>query len=120
MDHATLGRSVQGRPVEAHRFDDPSAKRTVLVIGCIHGDECAGIPIAKRLERLTPPRGVDLWVVPNLNPDGYARRTRRNASGVDLNRNFDWQWTSGSGDPTVDEYRGSARSRSRRRGLRVI
>jgi hypothetical protein len=101
----TLGRSVQGRAIVARRVGNSSAKRKVLVIGCTHGDECAGIPIAKRLERLNPP-GVDLWIVPNLNPDGYARRTRKNAHGVDVNRNFDREWTSGSSDPSADEYRG--------------
>jgi hypothetical protein len=100
-----LGRSVQGRPIVTHEVGDPSAKRKVLVIGCTHGDECAGIPIAERLARSNP-RGVDLWIVPNLNPDGYARRTRKNADGVDLNRNFDWQWESALSDPSVDEYRG--------------
>ena len=31
---------------------------------------------------------ADLWLVHQLNPDGYARRTRANAHGVDLNRDF--------------------------------
>jgi murein peptide amidase A len=30
----------------------------------------------------------DLWLLPNLNPDGYARHGRTNANGVDLNRDF--------------------------------
>lgn len=40
---------------------------------------------------------MDLWVVPNLNPDGYALGTRGNADGVDLNRNFPWRWKSLTG-----------------------
>jgi hypothetical protein len=100
-----LGRSAEGRPIEAIEVGDRSAKQKVLVIGCTHGDECAGIPIAKRLVRSSP-RGVDLWVVPNLNPDGYARRTRKNAGGVNLNRNFDWQWESGASALNNGEYRG--------------
>ena len=31
---------------------------------------------------------ADLWLVHQLNPDGYARRSRTNAHGVDLNRDF--------------------------------
>ena len=36
--------------------------------------------------------GIDLWVVPAYNPDGLARGTRRNAHGVDLNRNYPYHW----------------------------
>ena len=35
----------------------------------------------------THPR-EDLWLLPNLNPDGYDVRRRGNANGVDLNRTF--------------------------------
>jgi murein peptide amidase A len=64
----------------------------VLVVGCIHGDEPAGIAIAAQLERLLPPQDVDVWIVPDLNPDGVAAKTRQNARGVDLNRNFPFHW----------------------------
>jgi protein MpaA len=63
----------------------------VLVIGCIHGNETAGIAVARALERLAP-RDLDLWIVPELNPDGVAHGTRQNAHGVDLNRNFPVRW----------------------------
>jgi protein MpaA len=85
-----LGRSLDGRPIRAVEVGDPTGTR-VLVVGCIHGNECAGVAIATRLER-TSPRGVDLWIVPVLNPDGRAAGTRGNAHGVDLNRNFPWRW----------------------------
>ena len=93
---AVLGRSVDGRPIVAVEVGDPASPRA-LVVGCIHGNECAGVPIAERLEALSPPRGVDLWIVPDLNPDGNARGTRGNAHGVDLNRNFPWHWRPLSG-----------------------
>jgi protein MpaA len=85
-----LGRSVDGRAITAVEVGDPSGT-TVLVVGCIHGNEPAGIAVAQRLERLSP-AGVDLWIVPDLNPDGRAADTRVNGRGVDLNRNFPWRW----------------------------
>ena len=69
-----------------------STTRRLLVVGCIHGNECAGAAIAASLSKIIPPRELDLWIVPNLNPDGAASGTRTNAHGVDLNRNFPWHW----------------------------
>ena len=63
----------------------------MLVFGCIHGDETAGIAVADALGRQAPP-DLDLWVVPDLNPDGVAAGTRQDAHRVDLNRNFPWRW----------------------------
>ena len=88
----TLGRSVRGIPIVAHERGDPRSHRKVLVVGCIHGTECAGIAVVQLLARAEPPNDVDLWLVPNLNPDGYASHTRQNAHGVDLNRNFGAMW----------------------------
>jgi protein MpaA len=85
-----LGRSVDGRPITGVEVGDPTAT-TVLVVGCIHGNEPAGIAVAKRLARLSP-ADIDLWIVPDLNPDGRAADTRGNAHGVDLNRNFPFRW----------------------------
>ena len=85
-----LGRSWQGRPIRAVEVGNPSGT-PVLVVGCIHGNETGGIRVARALERLSP-GDLDLWVVPDLNPDGVAAGTRRNAHGVDLNRNFPSRW----------------------------
>jgi murein peptide amidase A len=92
-----VGRSVEGRPIVMIETGDFDAPARVLVVGCIHGNEPAGIAIANRLARLHPPRELDLWIVPDLNPDGVAARTRGNAHGVDLNRNFPWRWQRLSG-----------------------
>src|SRR5262249_7556243 len=72
--------------------DDFDAPRRTLVVGCIHGNEQAGVAVAERLAHDPPPRELDLWIIPVLNPDGVAANTRGNGRGVDLNRNFPYQW----------------------------
>jgi murein endopeptidase len=86
----TLGRSHGGRPIHAIRAGDPLARPRLLIVGCIHGDECEGIKVTRRLERAEP--AADLWLVHQLNPDGFARGHRQNGRGVDLNRNFASEW----------------------------
>ena len=88
----TIGHSVQGRPIVAWSLGNDQAKRKILVIGCIHGNECAGLAITSALRHRRVPAGVQLWVIPELNPDGTALDTRQNAHGVDLNRNFPYRW----------------------------
>ncbi len=79
-----LGRSHEGRLIEVVHAAG-SGKR-ILVVGCIHGDECEGIEVTRLLARSQTK--ADLWLVQQLNPDGYASRSRGNARGVDLNRDF--------------------------------
>jgi hypothetical protein len=88
----TLGRSALGRRIAFYRFGDPAAATRILVVGCIHGTECAGLAVARRLATGRAPAGAAFAIIPNLNPDGLARRTRQNGRGVDLNRNFGSQW----------------------------
>jgi protein MpaA len=90
--HELLGYSVRDRPIRVHEVGDLSSPKRILVVGCIHGDECAGVRITRRLVRGARPRGIDLWVVHYLNPDGYRLGVRQNARGVDLNRNFRSEW----------------------------
>ena len=100
-----LGHSLQGRPIRAFEVGDAASPRKLLIVGCIHGDEPAGIAIAGALARGPVPRGADLWIVPDLNPDGVAADTRQNAHRVDLNRNFPWQWRP-LGPPGTTFYSG--------------
>ena len=104
-----LGRSDQGRPIFVVRVGNPTGPR-VLVFGCIHGDETAGIPIARALQRVRT--RDDVWIVPDLNPDGVAHGTRQDARGVDLNANWSSEWRRG-GVPW-DPYYGGARPFSER------
>jgi protein MpaA len=87
-----LGRSVDGRPITAIETGDGDNPTRTLVVGCIHGNEPTGIAIASKLARMSPPPETDTWIVSDLNPDGAANRTRGNAHGVDLNRNFSTRW----------------------------
>jgi len=93
-----IGRSVRGRPIYAYLLGPPGG-RAVVVVGCTDGDEPAGTAIVAALRRLQPPIGVDLWLIPTINPDGMVAGTTGNAHGVDLNRNFPyaWQHLGGSG-----------------------
>jgi protein MpaA len=99
VQRVVIGTSVLGRPIVAWAFGPDSAPRKVLVVGCIHGNECAGLAITSALRRVPVPGGVQLWLVPEMNPDGTAADTRQNAHGVDLNRNFPYLWAPIS-DPT--------------------
>ena len=78
--------------VRGWRIGNPRSHRHVLVVGCIHGNECAGMAITQRLVNLARPIAFDLWVVQDVNPDGLVADTRQNAHRVDLNRNFGSQW----------------------------
>jgi hypothetical protein len=104
---SVVGHSASGRPIRA--YDVPSAdgvdRPVLLVFGCIHGDEDAGVAAVRLLLRGGPLPAMRLVVVPTLNPDGQASRSRLNGHGVDLNRNFATGWRAGgsAGDP---EYPG--------------
>jgi protein MpaA len=93
-ERQVIGESVRGRPLVARAFGDHSSERRVLVVGSIHGDETAGHAVVKRLRgrRANGLQEVELWTIETANPDGVAAGSRGNAHGVDLNRNFPWNW----------------------------
>jgi protein MpaA len=101
---ATVGRSAGGRPIRLKQLGDPRLGGKVLVFACVHGDECA----ARHIEPLRggcPDPGANVFIVPDLDPDGLAEGTRLNADGVDLNRNFSVDWRR-IGAPGDSEYSG--------------
>ena len=83
-----IGHSVNGRPIRAWHVGDPSSRRTVVAMATMHGNEPAPQHTLTQLRDGARIRGVDLWLVPRVNPDGLARHTRYNARGIDINRNF--------------------------------
>lgn len=126
-----VGLSLEGRPIRgvsiyAGADANPPA---VLITGTIHAREwlstTTAMCIADTFAREDGTNAaladaiaaVRLIVVPVLNPDGYVwswdverywRKNRRDGIGVDLNRNFAWEWGGpGSGsDPMEENYRG--------------
>ena len=97
---------MQGRPIEAVRFG--SGAQRILVIGSVHGDEPEGVELAQRLanhlrRNHTALAGRTVMIVRDANPDGHRARSRTNARGVDLNRNFparNWERLSDNGRMT--------------------
>lgn len=87
-----IGRSVDGRPIERLDSRPERVDRHVTVICGTHGDERAQLDLADGFGRVDRPDDLHLTIIPLLNPDGWAAETRRNARGVDLNRNFPWGW----------------------------
>lgn len=104
VERRVLGVSVEGREIEAFRYGTPGGT-VVMVVGVIHGDEEAGLQIVDVLRTMSPPEGIDLWIIPTMNPDGTVAETRGNARRVDLNRNFPRDWAP-QGEPGYWQYAG--------------
>jgi protein MpaA len=89
--HPIVGNSIENRPM-VHTVLGQGSDVT-FVLAAIHGNEQAGIPLIRRLEKylqqyqkILEKRKVVL--LPIANPDGVANNSRYNARGIDLNRNF--------------------------------
>src|SRR3954452_7096667 len=86
-----LGASARGRAIDAVHVGG-GGRADLLVVGCVHGNEPAGIAVTRRLRRTLLKGSANAWLIDDLNPDGHAAGTRENGRGVDLNRNFPWRW----------------------------
>jgi len=97
----TIGKSVQGLPLEVYRFGSGPTER-LIVAGMHGGGEYNTVQLADELmayliehPEIVPP-DVTLYILHDLNPDGAARAHsylgRANADGVDLNRNWPDGW----------------------------
>ena len=99
---AAIGYSHQGRPLWLVTVTDPNSpaagKMRLFIIARQHGNEPAGTTAAlalvehfaqapSTLEQAVLKR-LEIIAVPVANPDGAVANQRRNAAGVDLNR--DW------------------------------
>lgn len=96
----SAGTTIEGRTIDVVASVAARERISVLVVAAVHGNETVTRPIAESIAALTLPDDISLYVVPEMNPDGCAANTRRNARNVDLNRNFPWRWTAADGGPS--------------------
>jgi predicted deacylase len=115
---ATIGTSVEGRPIEAVSYGTGDTQ--LLFVGGIHGGyEWNSVVLAYQMmdylaaNPAAVPDGVSVTIVPDANPDGVFKVVgkegrfaitdvpadegptgtgRFNANDVDVNRNFDCTW----------------------------
>lgn len=113
----TIGKSHQNREILSYQFKNGPNK--VIFVGGIHGGyEWNSILLTYELidyftvHPESIPDSVTLYIIPTLNPDGQYRITQKegrfqaddviegdtfpgrfNAAGVDLNRNWDCDWS---------------------------
>ncbi len=96
-----IGESIEKRSQEVFRFGRGPVKK--LIVGGIHGgSEWNTVELVTQLiaylndhpEHI--PADTSLFLLPDINPDGSARKHgvdgRVNANGVDLNRNWPYNW----------------------------
>jgi hypothetical protein len=105
-----IGTSANGKNILAlcisDHPDEIESEPKIRLTGAIHGNENATTEVLVRLidyiinkyknndpdiKPLVDSRYI--VIIPMMNPDGVALRTRENANGVDLNRNFSEAWT---------------------------
>ena len=95
MELAKKGQTVEGREISCFASSF-SAEKYIYLISGTHGDEEEGVFVLKELFSWLKQYDSHNWpliVVPVLNVDGFLKKNRVNASGVDLNRNYptsDW------------------------------
>jgi murein peptide amidase A len=97
IESRTIGHTVKGRAIRAYRVGNPKSRNKVLVLSTMHGDERDTRWLVRSIRTGKPVHGIDLWLVGVLNRDGLARNTRKNAHGVDLNRNYPYHWANLNG-----------------------
>ena len=91
LEKRVIGQSVRGRDIVAWHLGEPGTPTYVLV-STMHGNEPHTRQILQALRDGPAFDGINVWVVPTYNPDGLAAGSRKNAHGVDLNRNFPYRW----------------------------
>lgn len=92
-DSEKFGKSEEGRPIYAIKIGE--APKCILSFAGIHGNEKVAITgvlrtlkmlLSGKIDNVT--ERVSYVAVPLLNPDGVERSQRKNAKGIDINRDF--------------------------------
>uniref|UniRef100_UPI0039A73646 M14 family zinc carboxypeptidase n=1 Tax=Ornithobacterium rhinotracheale TaxID=28251 RepID=UPI0039A73646 len=92
-----IGQSFQGRPI--YKLTLGTGESKVLLWSQMHGNESSGTrAMFDAFKLLTNPdfkgfsnellQKIQIEFIPQLNPDGAYAYTRRNAMGIDVNRDF--------------------------------
>lgn len=138
VERHIVGSSRMGRDIEALFLG--AGSRTVVLAAAVHPGESGPELLLGMLEKMTRARpdlftGFQVIVVPCVNPDsrerlahGHPVYLRTNAAGVDLNRNFDDNWSlvseaygERSDEPASETWRGpEAFSEPESRALRDL
>ncbi len=136
---SSIGQSVEGRELLAIKISDNVARDedevVIVFLGAHHAREWISVEvpflIAKHLiENYSSNSNIanlvdnaEIWIIPMVNPDGHVysvstnrlwrKNRRKNGNGtygVDLNRNYGYQWggSGSSGDTYSETYRGPA------------
>lgn len=131
-----IGQTVEGRDIYAAELTartvllNPGPKPAAVFDSMHHAREVMTPEVALDIiDQMTTQYGVDaeitqwmrkyrIWVVPMVNPDGNQkvwtnssmwRKNTRGGYGVDINRNYPYQWNTcngSSGDRNNETYRG--------------
>ncbi len=129
----TIGTTLGNRSIFALRLTEGEGQKPdILFMGLHHANEWMSLEVVVYLARYllanakvnprvdTILKTANLWFIPLVNPDGLEysrihdnlwRKNRRDNGdgtfGVDLNRNYGYQWGTGPASNTTDiEYRG--------------
>jgi hypothetical protein len=114
VSRSVLGQGSAGQDIYLYDFKPPAWEQKALVFCNIHGEEQHGIVSTYRMLReaydryhTDPQLAYARWkvwwrVVPIVNRAGLDAGTRQNANGVDLNNNFDYNWSQADAQPFGD------------------
>ncbi|MCD6347226.1 MAG: T9SS type A sorting domain-containing protein [Bacteroidales bacterium] len=122
----SIGESVAGRNIACIKISDnveeDEDEPPILIVGCHHGNEVLSVEATLyQLNYLVQNYGIDpevtawvnsmeIWFVPLVNPDGREAVRRTNDHGVDLNRNYNFEFEAvgNHGDEAFSEPETSA------------